>query len=175
MKNMNAFESWQVVVLIMQIVIMLATLLAAYYVGLKQVEIAQKQNEINARLLKLQDYVAVSVEPNKDEGVIDLWNTGKSNVYLWGFDVPGNNQRLKKPRLLSIGHRYWIPLPNLGKISTTTDFEFKLYLTDEYDSKWISEAGGKANPIEINREGKVLPAVFYTVWSYKTYKEDWKI
>jgi hypothetical protein len=62
----------------------------------------------------------------------------------------------------------------LGKISTTTDFDFKLYLTDEYGDKLVSENGGEANPTKITQEGKELDAISFKVWSYKTKKEDWR-
>lgn len=174
MKEMGAFEKWQVGVLVVQAAITLAAFLAAYYFGLKQVEISQKQNEINDRLLRLQDYVAVSATPG--DGVIDLWNTGKSNIYLWGFDMPSNNMRFEKPRLISAdkGSRYWIPLPNLGKISTTTNFEFKLYLTDEYENKWVSEVGGEADPVVIKNDSKKSDGIFVKIWSYKTQKVNWQ-
>ena len=175
MKNMTAFEVWQVGVLITQAVIMLAALLAAAYVGSKQIEISQKQNEINDRLLKLQDYVAISVVPGN--AVISLLNTGKSNLYMWGFDMPNNNFRYEKPRLISVSDvaNYWLPIPNLGKISTTTNFDFKLYLTDEYENKWISENGGEAIPKKLMQDGKEISGYEIKVWSYKTYKSDWQL
>jgi len=176
MKNMTAFEKWQVGALIIQAVIMLAAFLVAFYVGLKQIEISQKQNEINDRLLKLQDYVVVSVVPGQN-GTIALWNTGKANLYLWGFDMPNNNNRFIKPRLISPSSvsNYWIPAPNLGKISTTTNFEFQLYLTDEYDNKWISENGGEAIPIKRVENGKEILEHQIKVWSYKTRRNDWEL
>lgn len=150
------------------VIIAIVAVVAAYKVG-------QKQNEINGRLLKLQDYVAISVAPGQ-EGTIALWNTGKSNVYMWGFDMPNNNNRFEKPRLISAANvsNYWIPAPNLGEIATTTNFEFKLYLTDEYGDKWISENGGEAIPTKLIKEGKEVPGAVVKVWSYKTYKSGWQ-
>ncbi len=137
--------------------------------------IGQKQNEINGRLLTLQDYVAIYITPGN--GIINIFNTGKSNVYIWGFDIPGNDQRFTKARLISAAsiYPYWVPLPNLGKISKPTDFEFKLYLKDEYDNKWISENGGNAIPKTITKDGKKVSVYEFKVWSYKTYKSDWQL
>lgn len=151
------------------VVVAIVAVVLAYKVGLKQ-------NEINDRLLALQDYVAISVAPGQDS-TIALWNTGKSNLYLWAFDMPNNNIRFKKPRLISVSSvsNYWIPAPKLGKIAETTDFEFTLYLTDEYDNKWISEAGGEASPTKIIKDGKELLATIIKVWSYKTYRNDWQV
>lgn len=150
------------------VVIAIVAVAAAYRVGLRQIE-------INNRLLKLQDFVAVSVAPNKD--TIALWNTGNSNLYMWGFDMPNNNQRFDKPRLISKSTvaNYWIPSPNFGKISTTTYFDFKLYLTDEYGNKWISENGGKAIPTKIIKDEREEDIVIIKIWSYKTKRIDWKL
>ncbi len=147
----------------------IVAIVAAYKVG-------QKQNEINARILALQDYVAISATPGQD-GTVALWNTGKSNLYLWGFDMPSNNIRFDKPRLISVSDvaNYWIPAPNFGKIATTTNFEFKLYLTDEYQNKWVSEAGGEAHPTKITQDGKEVEVIIIKVWSYTTHKEEWTL
>ena len=165
---MTTFEKFQLAVGIAGVAAVFLAAWLAFLVG-------KKQNAINARVLKLQDYVAISVTPNTEN--IALWNTGNSNLYMWGFDMPGNNQRFNKPRLISRSTvaNYWIPAPNLGNISTTTNFDFKLYLTDEYGDKWVSENGGKAEPIKIVREGKEVDAISFNVWSYKTTKEDWEI
>lgn len=138
-------------------------------------EIGKKQNEISDRLLRLQDYVSISVSPQNN--TIALWNTGKANLYMWGFDMPNNNQRFDKPRLISTSEvaNYWIPIPNLGKVSTTTNFEFKLYLTDEHDNKWLSEHGGEVSPIKMEKDGDEISGLVVKVWSYKTYKRDWQL
>ena len=166
MEIMTTFETWQLAIGGAGV---LAVLLAAWLAFI----VGQNQNTINSRLLKLQDYVAVSVAPNSDS--IALWNTGNSNLYMWGFDMPGNNQRFNKPRLLSRSTvaNYWIPAPYLGKVSTTTDFIFKLYLTDEYGDKWISENGGEAEPIKVSKDGKEVEAAAIKVWSYRTTRTEW--
>ena len=167
METMTTFETWQLAVGGAGV---LAVFLAAWLAFL----VGQNQTEINSRLLQLQDYVAISVTPNKD--TIALWNTGNSNLYMWGFDMHGNDQRFIKARLISRSAvaNYWIPAPNLGKISTTTFFEFKLYLTDEYGNKWVSENGGEANPTKVTNDGKEADAIVFKVWSYKTTKTDWE-
>ena len=136
---MNAFEKWQVVLGVVQAGILLMTFLGAIYIGLKQ-------NEINERLRTLQDYVAVTAVPDASNNKIKLINTGRTNLYLWGFDMLGNNQRLKKPRLITAGTMeaayYWIDPPQPPDSSKGKfEFEFKLYLTDEFNTKWISEHG----------------------------------
>jgi hypothetical protein len=169
MEIMTTFETYQLAVGGAGVLVVLLAAWLAFVVGLNQ-------NTINSRLLQLQDYVAISVAPGA-ESTIALWNTGNSNLYMWGFDMPNNDQRFDKPRLISRSAvaNYWIPAPNLGDISTTTNFDFKLYLTDEYGTKWISENGGEANPTKINKDGKDVNAVYIKVWSYKTIKVDWEI
>jgi hypothetical protein len=163
---MTNFETYQLVIGGAGVLAVLFAAWLAFLVG-------QNQNSINRRMLKLQDYVAVSVVPNKES--IGIWNTGNSNLYMWGFDMPGNKQRFDPPRLISRSTvaNYWIPAPNLGKISTTTNFDFRLYLTDEYGDKWISNNGGEASPIKIKQAEKEVDGISFKVWSYKTTKEDW--
>ena len=133
------------------------------------------QIKINLRLKSLQDYVAISAVPESKESKIKLLNTGKVNLYLWGFDMPDNNQRLGKPRLITAGtgntSYYWIDPPsNLDKITSFPyDFEFRLYLEDDFGKKWISEHGGRAERIKINNKETIK----ITVWSHKTYKKKW--
>ena len=164
---MTTFETWQLAIGGAGVLVVLLTAWLAFIVGLSQ-------NAINSRLLILQDYVSISVTPNTDN--IALWNTGNSNLYIWGFDIPGNNQRFDKPRLISRSTvaNYWIPAPIFGTLSTTTDFDFKLYLTDEYGGKWVSENGGEASPIKVSQEGKEVDAISFKVWSYQTKKEEWE-
>ena len=166
MEIMTIFETWQVVIGV-------AGVLAVLFAAIMAVCIGQTQNKINSRLLKLQDFVAISVTPNNDS--IALWNTGNSNLYMWGFDMPENNQRFAKPRLISRSTvaNYWIPIPNLGEISTTTSFDFKLYLADEYGDKWISENGGEAESTKIIRDGKEVDVTIIKVWSYRTIRTEW--
>jgi len=168
MKNMDILQILQTIFTGFTVVIAIVAVILAYKVG-------QKQNEINSRLLQMQDYVAISVTPKGDS--IALWNTGNSNLYMWGFDMPGNNQRFDKPRLISkseVAH-YWIPAPNLGKLASTTNFDFRLYLTDEHDSKWVSENGGEASPTKITKEDKEVDALIIKVWAHKTTKTNWSL
>jgi hypothetical protein len=168
MEIMTTYEMWQIGIGVSGVAAVTVAAILAYIVGINQ-------SEINSRLLQLQDYVSISVAPNSNN-TIALWNTGGSNLYMWGFDMPNNNQRFEKPRLVSKSTvaNYWIPAPDLGKISTTTTFEFKLYLTDEYGNKWISENGGEASLTQVEKEGKKVDAAIIKVWSYKTSKTNWE-
>lgn len=166
----------------MAFVTMMATVVAAVAACLAALwarGIGEKQNDINARLLALQDYVAISVVPDPINGVIKLMNVGKANLYLWGFDMPENNQKLDKPRLISAGTNessyYWIPPPKVSDISKKYNFEFKLYLTDQFGDKWISEHGGEGEPTKIMQDGKQVDVYAIKVWSYKTYKFSWSL
>ena len=164
---MNSFETWQVVIGCIQVGILLATFAGALYVGIKA-------NEINDRLRVLQDYAAVSVTP--DAGSIKLMNVGKVNLYLWGFDIPGNTQRFERPRLLPAGTNdssyYWIGAPDVAQIKDDK-FEFRLYLTDQFGNKWISDAGGDVTRTKVQKDEKQLDAVYLKVWSYDTRRQEW--
>ena len=166
---MNAFEKWQVIVNTVQAGIILMAFFGALYIGFKQ-------NEINDKLRLLQDYVAVAAVPDANS-VIKLINTGKINLYIWGFDMPGNNQRLDKPRLISAGSMeaayYWIPLPTFDEPQKLNPFEFKLYLTDQFGNKWISEHGGEAELSTVKIDNKTVPELRTRMWSYKTFKSEW--
>lgn len=154
---MNLFETWQVIIGCIQSGILLATFLGALYVGFKA-------NEINDRLRILQDYTAVSVIPGEDR--IKLLNVGKVNLYLYGFQMPGNSHYFERARLLSAGTGdsayYWIGPPNIHVIQNNK-FDIKLYLIDEFGIKWISESGGRLDGNSI------------IIWTYRTYKKDWTL
>lgn len=116
----------------------------------------------------------------KQGGKINLLNVGKSNLYLWGFDIPENNQRFAKPRLISAGTSdaayYWIDPPtNLNKIDVGKKYEFsiKLYLTDEFNQKWISEHGGEAEATTSTQNNDLIKTVVVKIWSYNTSKMEW--
>lgn len=155
---MNLFEIWQVVLGCLQVVILVATFLGALFIGVKT-------NQINERLRLLQDYVGVAVVP-ADENILKLLNVGKVNLYLYGFEIPGNNRYFERARLLATGTGdsayYWIETPNINNIENNK-FDIKLYLVDEFGNKWISEFGGSLKGDRI------------TVWTYKTYKSVWTL
>lgn len=154
---MTSFESWQVFLGCIQVGILLATFLGALYVGFKA-------NEINDRLRLLQDYAAIAVIPNAD--TIKLSNVGKVNLYLYGFEMPGNTHYFERSRLLAAGtgdsYYYWIGPPDIHKIKDNK-FDIKLYLMDEFETKWISESGGRV-------EGDRI-----ILWTYRTYKKEWRL
>ena len=152
---MSLFEKWQ-------IFLSTATLIITLFIG-------WQANTISSRVKDLQDYVAIAVGPADSQ--IELTNTGKINVYLWGFDIPGNNQRFDNGRLIPVAdnYNYWIPTPDFSKIGN--DFTFKLYLTDQYGNKYISEGAG-----QVISQKKIGLNISYTyrIWSYHTKESNWK-
>ncbi len=122
---------------------------------------------INRRLIKIQDYIVVAILP--DNGVIKLLNTGKINLYIHAFEVGGNTKKLDKGRLISsasLGSAYyWIPTDFVPRESK--NFDIKIYLTDEFGSKYLTEGGGKSERVD-EQKSKII------VWTYKTIKSDWK-
>lgn len=161
------------------LIIPLLTILAALYFGWCQIT-------INRRLKNLQDFVGVSLIPGKEyieeikNGEVKkiginfyfkFLNVGKINIYLHKVEIiskksgipVSDGDILNPPRLLPVGTLdsgfYWYPIPN----NLPNEFNIKLFLTDEFGKKWISEHGGGS---ENNR---------VTMWSYKTYKKKWSI
>lgn len=155
------------------------TILAALYFG-------WRQTVINKRLKDLQDFVGISLIPGKEyiEEIRDgevkkvginsyfkFLNVGRINLYLHKIEIiNGENDAvvnvsntLNPPRLLPIGTLdsgyYWYPIPS----GLPSNFRIKLFLTDEFDKKWISEHGGELNNDRV------------TMWSYKTYRKKWFI
>jgi hypothetical protein len=139
------------------------------------------QVKINKRLKNLQDYVAISAVPDPRINKIKLLNTGKINLYLWGFDMLDNKPRFKKPRLMAAGTGdaayYWIDPPQLSKAQdrNSHEFEFTLYLKDEFNKEWISEHGGRADKVQIEENGVKKEVFEIKVWSYKNYKKKWSV
>lgn len=142
----------------------IATALGALIFGIWQII-------INRRLKSLQDYVSVSAVPG-DNGVIKLLNTGKTNLYLWGFDMASKETRFKKPRLITAGTNdssyFWINPPTPGTLVVGAEFEFTLYLEDDFGKKWVSENGGVVKDIDEQKIYKII------IWSHKTFKSSWK-
>jgi hypothetical protein len=137
--------------------------------------IGVKANSINDRLRILQDYVAIAVVP--DTSTIKLLNVGKTNLYLWGFDMVGNTHHFDRPRLIPAGTNdsayYYIGTPNITQVKDNK-FDFKLYLTDQFENKWITNAGGDVTKTKVINEGKEVDAYLLKVWTYDTTKKDWE-
>lgn len=133
------------------------------------------QIAINKRLKKLQDYVAIAVVPDPRTNKLNLLNTGKINLYLWGFDMPSGKLRFPRPRLIAAGAGdavyYWLEPPS----NIEGEFEITLYLKDEFNQKWISEHGGRVDQFQVDEGGVKKVGIRITVWSYKTYKKKWSL
>ncbi len=139
------------------------------------------QYTINKRLVTLQDYVAIAAVPGSD-GKIALLNTGGTNIYLYKIDLPGSIESYdftSKPRLLAAKTLekayYWIDPPI--NINQNEGFDFKIYLKDEFNNKWISEHGGKCieKTITNNQDGTQQVKFTFKVWSYRTKKYAWRL
>lgn len=135
---------------------------------------------INRRLKKLQDYVAISVVPGRHYiekivngriekvslvSFIKILNTGKLNVYIHKFEMPGNCKTFKEPRMIPAGagdsSYYWLPLPSKDSLGQDKEFRIILFLKDQYRKEYISENGG------------ILEGDQIKFWSIKTYKRKW--
>jgi hypothetical protein len=123
---------------------------------------------INRRLKQLNDFVAVSIVPNPEGRNIKLLNTGKINLYIHGFEINGTAKLFDKGRLLSAASMdsayYWLPVNNIPKKGT---FAIKVWLTDEYDKKYITIGEGES--IQHNSDKTEV-----RVWTLKTHNEEWE-
>jgi len=126
---------------------------------------------INLRLKKLNDFVAVAILPNSEGNNIKLLNTGKINLYIHGFDINGSAKIFDKGRLISSATLdsayYWIPLHNIPESGV---FPIKIWLTDEFGTKYITQGQGESS--QHGEKDKNLISV--SVWALKTYKEKWE-
>lgn len=117
---------------------------------------------INERLKKLGDFVAVAITPNGN--TIKLLNTGKINLYIHGFEINGVAKLFDKGRLLSAASLdtsyYWLPPNNIPKNGI---FNIKVWLTDEYNKKYITLGQGESSEQDNTT----------VVWTYKTHKDKW--
>lgn len=141
---------------------MLLTVLAATYIGVKQYK-------INKRLTELNDYVAVSAVPG--DGVIELHNVGKSNLYFHGYSIGDKKLMFEKERLLSVEtgrtSYYWLPVPAKEDFDSLDSFEFTLYLTDQFNKKYVASFGGDRKNVEGDKW-------YIRVWTYKTEVKNWE-
>ncbi len=125
---------------------------------------------INIRLKKLNDFVAVAIVPNPspEGGTIKLLNTGKINLYIHGFEINGVAKLLDKGRLLAAASMdsayYWLPTNNIPKNGI---FDIKVWLTDEYEKKYITLGQGESTERDSNK-------IEISVWTLKTHKEKWE-
>lgn len=143
--------------------IQIFTLIAASYIGVTQ-------NEINNRQALLHDYVAIAAAPDNSGTQITLLNTGTSNLYINKITMGDEVINYDRPRLLPTGtlesSYYWMNPPETLPINK--DFDLKVYVTDEFGTKWVSEHAGQMHESAKSAPHKVQ------IWSYKTEKQDWQ-
>ncbi|MBK7362506.1 MAG: hypothetical protein IPJ01_09430 [Micavibrio sp.] len=133
---MTAFENWQVIIGIIQSCILLATCLAALWIGLKQ-------NEINQNILNLQFVVALEVVYTDKK--INIANKGQTNLFLWGTQTLGNNKLIEKePRLITPGGFYYLNAEHIEteareklKTSELTVLTLDLFLKNQNQDKYV--------------------------------------
>jgi len=129
---MTTFEAWSLGNMIVQSVLLLATLIGAVVIGIRQ-------NSLNRLLINLQ--YAPSVEVSYDKGQIQILNKGSYNIWLHGAYIDGGSQDvLDSPRLITPGGFYWIPaqpfidfiLPKLDSKGTSRPIvDFHVNTADE--------------------------------------------
>lgn len=170
----------------LQIIQSWGTLLAAAGAGV----FGWKQYQINKRLQKLSDFVAISIVPFALDNApkIQIRNVGRINLYLHRWEIDGSNETYGKSRLLACGPELFfvIPVPDILGL----EMPMKMYLTDEHGQKYISTGTVVIDPqpvsITIPQAQDSTPQQLQAVqqlmmrrnvraWSYKTQKYNWVI
>jgi hypothetical protein len=130
------------------------------------------QINLNDRLIRLHDFVAVSINPGSTPNSVHFLNTGTVNLYIHRIEVRDEetdillaaSEVFEKPRLLPAGtleaSYYWYQLTS--EVAKHGRFRMLMFLSDELERKWVSEHAGEAD-----ESGKAR------VWSYKTVRGEW--
>lgn len=151
MKKMSAFETWQVITSIAQTATLFATLLAAIYIGLKQVDISNRQADISETqtaisrsLADLPFVVSAEITYDQNSKRINIYNKGQTNIYLWGTKLgEGPKVMEQESRLITPGGSYYLLAESLegdlrkalGKQSEVKGLLI-IYLTSQNDVKY---------------------------------------
>jgi len=152
-----------------------------------------KQFEINKRLKELQDYVAVSIIP-KENLRLQIMNVGKINLYIHKWEVGRLNENYGKAVLIPAGANSFIIIGLQGLV--IGEYNFKMYITDEKDEKYISTGKVFIESVSISQQplsiispiatgemqeqpnqGQIqtIVKVDLRAFSYKTEKYNWKL
>jgi hypothetical protein len=110
---------------------------------------------------------------------VGVLNTGRLNLYLWGFELAGDTKVFRRGRLLAAGAGdivyYYIPPP--ADLHPGEQFELTLYLKDKdvFSKTWVSEHGGRMDSTPVEKDGKPTDTYAIRVWSYETFRERWDV
>jgi hypothetical protein len=98
---MKPFEKWQIRITLTQTVVLLLTLAAAVYIGLKQ-------TRINEQLLNLNYYPSMEVAYINHQ--LQLYNKSGQNIWIWGTQLENKTPANIKGhgRLVTPGGSYYI-------------------------------------------------------------------
>jgi hypothetical protein len=102
-QSMKPFEKWQIRITSTQTIILLLTLIAAVYIGLKQ-------TLINEQLLNLSYYPSMEVAYTNSNHRLQLYNKSRQNIWVWGTQLENKTPANIKgqPRLVTPGGSYYI-------------------------------------------------------------------
>lgn len=144
------------------------------------------QWQINNRLKKLEDYVAVSIVPmGAGDLRLQIINVGKINLYLQKYEIGTYHESFAKPMLIPAGSNSFL-LVAIKNYNLGQNLDITLYLIDELGEKFISTGEAKVENISLIKQtpasqGSTTPS-YETVsvpqavaWAYKTIKKDWEL
>lgn len=133
------------------------------------------QININRRLKKLQDYVAVSIVPMGTGDLrLQIINVGKINLYLQKYEIGTNHEAYAKPMLIPAGSNSFLLVP-IKNFNIGQSMDIKLYLIDELEEKFISTGEAVVNEINVQIGDSTQKIKQVIGWAYKTIKENWKL
>lgn len=150
-----------------------------------------KQNQINERMKKLQDYVAISViSKGMGSSEITIMNVGKVNLYLRQCEIGFNTETFSKPLLIPAGTGQYSNL-SVRILNLQPRMQTKFYLIDESGEKYISTgqiiveqisipslptttlpSGGTTAP---QPTSSITTVPNFLIWTFKTEKYNWQL
>lgn len=134
-------SAWQLILAAIGVLAALVTALLAYDIGVKQ-------NDINERALKMNNFVELFIQPKsyqytegnipKTGWVIAVQNISSFPVYLNGYTLNGERRQIGSNALPASGDGWYeIPIPKSAeeKGSVSLEIEFEDYLGKRYRSE----------------------------------------
>jgi hypothetical protein len=168
-----------------------ANLVITGIIGLFAVIFGFLQILINYKLKKIQEYIALSIEPIPNViNRLKLVNTGKVNLYIHAFEINGKVEKFEPERLIPLNSFYWIYLPlnanseeDISKLISESKekfFQLKIYLANQFGHKYITEGSyeiseGKIFDLTTTAHIPIKSIPMINAWTNKTKKFKWKL
>lgn len=151
------------------------TAIGAIFFGIMQLK-------INRRLAALQSYVAITATLPPEKPCIVLNNTGKTNLYLHGFEVKvsstiTNTVYYEHPRLMPAGVNEDSALWLHGQLKpefANQVVNLTIFMKDEFGNEWVSMHGLNVREVVLEGDG-TFAFNNLAIWTYKISKTKWSV